>query len=69
MANGPEDEWLSAPKMAELKEILEKKDGCEVVLYPGAKHGFAVRGSDSKQVELGMQAQDQAVSWFRRQFS
>lgn len=38
----------------------------EVVVYPGAKHGFAVGGDreDPLQKEGGDQAEDQAVRWF-----
>jgi dienelactone hydrolase len=43
----------------------------EVVVYPGAKHGFAVRGdrADPMQREKGEQSEDQAVKWFRRWFA
>lgn len=42
----------------------------EVVVYPGAKHGFAVRGdrADPMQRERGEQSEEQAVKWFRRWF-
>ncbi|KAK3488592.1 hypothetical protein B0T13DRAFT_100598 [Neurospora crassa] len=38
----------------------------EVVVYPGAKHGFAVRGDreDPLQKERGDQSEGQAVRWF-----
>ncbi|KAK4096864.1 hypothetical protein N658DRAFT_569648 [Parathielavia hyrcaniae] len=40
----------------------------EAVVYPGAKHGFAVRGDpeDPMQRERGEQSEEQAVRWFRR---
>ncbi|KAM7222229.1 protein AIM2 [Rhypophila decipiens] len=39
-------------------------------VYPGAKHGFAVRGDrdDPMQRERGWRSEDQAVRWFRRHF-
>jgi dienelactone hydrolase len=43
----------------------------EVVWYEGARHGFAVRGSetDKKESELGMQAEAQAIEWFKKIFA
>ncbi|KAH6651269.1 hypothetical protein F5144DRAFT_617875 [Chaetomium tenue] len=43
----------------------------EAVVYPGAKHGFAVRGdkADPMQRERGEQSEDQAVMWFQRWFA
>ena len=42
----------------------------EVVVYPGAKHGFAVRGDrdDPLQKQRGEQSADQAVNWFKHWF-
>lgn len=54
------------------KSILEKKgDDHEVVVYPGAKHGFAVRGDpkDPKQKERADQAEEQAIGWFSKWLS
>ncbi|KAH9207844.1 hypothetical protein DL95DRAFT_527681 [Leptodontidium sp. 2 PMI_412] len=41
---------------------------CEAVVIPGARHGFAVRGSPDDPVEKEMadQAEDQVVRWFAR---
>ncbi|KAL8357426.1 hypothetical protein RB598_002309 [Gaeumannomyces tritici] len=83
VANGDNDAFMGRDKMATLKRVLEGvvRDGSgggdgggrvhEVVVYEGAIHGFAVRGNpaDPRQAELGLKAEDQAVSWFRRQFS
>ncbi|EAQ93765.1 hypothetical protein CHGG_02000 [Chaetomium globosum CBS 148.51] len=43
----------------------------EAVVYPGAKHGFAVRGdkADPMQRNRGEQSEDQAVRWFQRWFA
>jgi hypothetical protein len=61
-----------------LVEILEGKNAeagggegiHEAVVYPGAKHGFAVRGDlgDPLQRERGEKSEEQAVVWFRRHF-
>ncbi|KAL8392078.1 hypothetical protein RB595_002324 [Gaeumannomyces hyphopodioides] len=82
VANGDNDAFMGRDKMATLKRVLEGvRDGeggsgsgsrvHEVVVYEGAIHGFAVRGNpaDPRQAEMGLKAEDQAVSWFRRQFS
>ncbi len=71
IANGDNDMYMGAKKLQVLKEILEAKQaGHEVVVYDGAVHGFAVRGDprDPRQAELGLQAEDQAVKWFRGRF-
>ncbi|KAI1875664.1 uncharacterized protein JN550_001950 [Neoarthrinium moseri] len=71
IANGPDDQFLGRENMAVLKRILEAKEdnAHEVVVYDGAKHGFAIRGdpNDPKQAELGAQAENQAVNWFKKQ--
>ena len=43
----------------------------EVVWYEGARHGFAVRGSEMDKVENNMRmlAEAQAASWFRKIFA
>jgi dienelactone hydrolase len=72
VANGDDDLWLGRSKMQTLQKILEEKHaGHEVVVLEGAVHGFAVRGDprDPRQAELGLQAEDQAVAWFRSQFA
>ena len=44
----------------------------EVVVYPGAKHGFSIRASrwqpNSKETKQAEEAENQAIAWFRRQF-
>jgi dienelactone hydrolase len=56
-----------------MKEILEvkKKGDHEVVVMPGAKHGFAVRvdPKDEVQLEFAERAEVQAVEWFSRWFA
>ncbi|KAK1978186.1 dienelactone hydrolase family protein [Colletotrichum cereale] len=70
VANGDDDMMMPRAKMAQAKELLGTKKDCEIVEYPGAKHGFAVRGDpgDRSQEAHGRQAEDQAVGWFRRWF-
>jgi dienelactone hydrolase len=72
VANGDDDAMLPKPKMDNLISILKQKgDAFEVVVYPGATHGFSVRGDprDPKQAEMGLKAEDQAVHWFQKHFA
>jgi dienelactone hydrolase len=54
----------------DIKTLLEgegkPKEQNEVVIYPGAKHSFAVRADpkDEGQRKSGMEAMKQAVAWF-----
>jgi dienelactone hydrolase len=74
LAIGDKDVMMGPKMVEESREILEKKKGrvhSEVVVYAGAKHGFAVRGDpgSEREVEQEGQAQDQAVEWFGRWFA
>jgi dienelactone hydrolase len=70
IAVGDEDMALKVELVEIAKTILEKKKSGdhEVVIYAGAKHGFAVRGDpkDPKQVDLGEKAGQQALAWFTK---
>ncbi|KAI9742199.1 MAG: hypothetical protein M1818_004099 [Claussenomyces sp. TS43310] len=70
IAIGDVDMALKKSLVEQAKEILEKKKAGdhECIIYPGAKHGFAVRGDpdDPRQKELGEQAETQALSWFAK---
>lgn len=74
VAVGDADFVMPLAQVETTREILRKKgDMHEVVVFPGAKHGFAVRGpqDDEKAVEQGKQgkqAEDQAVKWFEKWF-
>ncbi len=77
VANGDDDQYMASDKMKVVMGILEGKEKeaggagrYQVVVYPGAKHGFAVRGdrADPLQRERGEKSEEQAVSWFRRWF-
>ena len=67
---GDVDIAMRLPQAEQVKRILEEKgkDKHEVVIIPGAQHGFAVRAhpDDEKAVEQGKQAEDQAVNWFTK---
>lgn len=71
VGNGADDQFLGRKNMLLLKSILEGKEDAahEVIIYEGANHGFAIRGdpNDPKQAELGAKAEDQAVSWWKKQ--
>ncbi|KAF2269868.1 alpha/beta-hydrolase [Lojkania enalia] len=55
-----------------LRTKTERGEGeHELIWYEGARHGFAVRGSKTDEVEnqRGMQAEEQAVNWFKKIFA
>ncbi|KAI9784644.1 MAG: hypothetical protein M1839_001866 [Geoglossum umbratile] len=69
IAIGSLDSWMSMKQVEETKKVLGTVGvEHEVVVYEGAKHGFAVRGTpgDEAEVKRGIQAEDQAVSWFTK---
>lgn len=73
VAVGENDMAMGAKNIQQMKGILEnKKVGeHEVVIIPGAKHGFSVRThpDDKHEMECAQQAEDQAISWFSQWFS
>jgi hypothetical protein len=73
VAVGNEDMAMGGKDILKMKEILEvkKKGDHEVVIMPGAKHGFAIR-TDPKnefQMECAGKAEVQAIEWFTRWFT
>ncbi|KAI9844991.1 MAG: hypothetical protein M1837_005135 [Sclerophora amabilis] len=74
-AIGTEDLPLNMKSIKQIQTILSKKDQSktqhEVIVYEGAKHGFAIRGNpgNEKEKQSGLQAEDQAVAWFTRWFA
>lgn len=70
LATGVTDEWMKREDIAECRRVLEAKGNCEVRMYDGATHGFAVRGdpNDERQARFGMEAEDQAVAWYKKHF-
>jgi dienelactone hydrolase len=86
LANGDDDSFMGSKKLAKVREILDRKnrefaadlhddvpgdERHEVVVYPGAQHGFAVRRDwdDPSRRECRDGCEDQAVRWFRRHFN
>lgn len=73
-AIGDDDAVMNMKQVRQVQEVLKGKEGVdsEVVVYPGAKHGFAVRGSraqpDSQETKQAEEAENQAIVWFQRQF-
>lgn len=70
------DMGLSVDKAETMRKTLEgltkKNQGeHEFKMYEGAHHGFAVRGSetDPKESQQGLDAEEQAVSWFAKWFT
>ncbi|TAQ84186.1 hypothetical protein B7494_g7483 [Chlorociboria aeruginascens] len=70
---GNEDMAMKGEMILKMKEILEvkKKGDHEVIIFPGAKHGFAVRldPKDKYQAECAAKAEVQAIEWFTRWFA
>ncbi|KUJ12959.1 alpha/beta-hydrolase [Mollisia scopiformis] len=69
VAVGDEDTVMKAPQARKMKEILDAKKGdFEVVIFPGAKHGFAIRThpEDRNEVECAEKAERQAIEWFTK---
>lgn len=73
VAIGETDMAMSGPLIRQMKEILEvkKKGDNEVVIMPGAKHGFAVRAvpDDGVQRAWADKAETQAIDWFSKSFA
>ena len=74
IAVGDDDGVMPIKQVRTAQQVLANKPDVdsEVVIYPGAKHGFSIRASrwqpDSKETKQARQAEEQAVAWFRRQF-
>lgn len=74
IANGDDDGVMSINQVLQIKEILSRRSNLdtEVIVYPGAKHGFAVRASrakpDSQENRQAEEAEKQAIAWFQCQF-
>ena len=70
IAIGDVDMGINIAMVKKIKALLEKKEDvqCEVTIYPGAKHGFAVRADpkDEGQTKSAAEAEKQAISWFTK---
>ncbi|KAH8812940.1 dienelactone hydrolase [Xylogone sp. PMI_703] len=73
LAIGDKDMMLPPAKIKQVEEIWGKLENVDtqVTVYPGAGHGFSVRGDpfNPKQVEQSEEAEEQALKWFDRHFS
>lgn len=73
VAIGDVDMGIKIDMVRDIKALLEKKEvvPCELTVYPGAKHGFAVRADpkDEGQTKSAGEAEDQALAWFTRWFA
>ncbi|CCT73048.1 related to dienelactone hydrolase family protein [Fusarium fujikuroi] len=73
IAIGDDDGVMGIKQVRQAESILEGRDvDTSVVVYPGAKHGFAVRASraepDSKETRQAEEAEEQAIAWFKKYF-
>lgn len=61
---------LDSKGIAQLKEILASKGEVpsEVTVYPGAHHGFTVRGDLNNETEKKQkeEAAEQTIAWMRK---
>ena len=72
IALGDQDFVMDVQTLEKVKEILGKsKTEYETRVYAGAGHGFAVRADpkNMKVMEQSVEAEDQAIAWFQRQFA
>jgi dienelactone hydrolase len=72
IAIGDVDAGIKIDMVKDIKTLLEgqtkPKGQNEVVIYPGAKHGFAVRADpkDEAQTKSAGEALKQAIAWFTK---
>ncbi|XMA10994.1 hypothetical protein WAI453_003785 [Rhynchosporium graminicola] len=71
VAIGDVDVMIPKKQAEDMKATLEAKGEHEMVIIPGAVHGFATRAKpgDEEGTKQGLQAEDQAVNWFNKCFS
>ena len=74
IAIGDDDGVMPMKQVQAARKILADKVDvdAEVVVYPGAKHGFSIRASrwqpNSKETKEAEEAENQAIAWFRQRF-
>ena len=72
IAIGDNDLALKPAGVIQIKEILDRKVDVrsEVTVYPGARHGFAVRSNPGveKEEKQAEEAREQAVNWLSFHF-
>ncbi|RDL29944.1 Uncharacterized protein BP5553_10571 [Venustampulla echinocandica] len=71
IAIGDVDLGINLKMVKDIKKLLEDmkpKEQNQVVIYPRARHGFAVRANpeEEDQVKSAVEAKDQALAWFWR---
>jgi dienelactone hydrolase len=56
------------PSAVERLMRIEKGEEYEVVMFPGTRHGFAMRNNAKDGVEMAAaeKAEEQALAWFKR---
>jgi dienelactone hydrolase len=75
IAIGDEDSVIPLKQTRQAQQVLKGKDSVEteVVVYPGARHGFAVRASrskaHSKETSQAEEAEQQALAWFKKHYA
>jgi len=73
VAIGDVDMGIKIDMVRDIKGLLEKKEDvpCELTIYCGAKHGFAVRADpkDGGQTKSAGEAEEQALAWFSKWFA
>lgn len=71
LAVGDQDSLLDMGQVARIQDVLRAREGevpCEVRVYGGQVHGFALRsdwGSERDRVAMD-EAERQGVEWFRK---
>ncbi|KAI9759536.1 MAG: hypothetical protein M4579_002295 [Chaenotheca gracillima] len=70
VAQGSNDIVVNSKAISQIETTLKKSPMHEVVIYEGAKHGFAVRAppKDEKSSKQGFEATQQAVNFFTKHF-
>ncbi len=68
IAHASLDIALGPAAFKKMRQVMDQKSYCELVVYEGAKHGFAVRGNpnDEKEKRQGMEAEEQALRLFEK---
>ena len=67
IAVGDDDPVMTMPKIKQTQAALKQLEDVEfeIVVYPGAGHGFCVRADlDHEVAKQAIDAEEQAISWF-----
>ncbi|KAI6781958.1 uncharacterized protein J7T54_005169 [Emericellopsis cladophorae] len=65
---GDNDAVVGAKPAVETKALVDRMEGHEMVIEPGAKHGFSIRmrPGDKHEMECAERAERQALEWFEK---